>query len=259
MEKISLKEQLKEKLESKGTLTSEDLAAAQAETEAGVAKPQDSMDIATNAKVGDSQMDALLQEAKDSSTNESVAAAMLERSEVPDDQFGLIDEMDEVVITPQDKRRFVDSFVDGSRFTRGFSILGGRITGMFRCRTAGESRAIIEELARQGSVLKETVYENAVKMRYALLHCQLAEFNHVARPEWKEPLMAVQKIDVVAGKVFSETPVWYQEMQLLYDKKMDGMVNALYAELKKFDKVYWLLVKNTANQDFWLPGDSITE
>lgn len=254
---ISLKDQLKDQLEKKGTLTAEDLQAAQTQQDAAEQPaPGDEMDRTSRVKVSDKELDGLVQGAGGASTDERTSAAMVDRSEVPEDQFALVSDLDAVDITPEDKRHFTGTFVDGTRFTRPFSLMGGKVTGVFRCRTAGESRAIIEELVRQGEKINETVYENATKMRYALLHCMLAELNHVSRPEWQEPLMAVQKIDVATRKVTAEPPAWYQEMQIMFDRKMDGLVNALYGELKKFEKVYWTLVRNVANQDFWRPEDS---
>jgi hypothetical protein len=259
MKAVSLKDRIKEKLEEKGTLTPEDLAEVQG-AEVPLPKPPGAeAEEDTKAQVSDKVLDPLMKGARETSTDESVSRAALMLGDVPDDPMGLDSALDEVEITADDKKRFMDCFVDGVRFTRPFSMMGGKMAGVFRCRTSGESRAIIEELARQGELHDETVYEHAVKMRYALLHCQLAELNHVSRLEWKEPLMSVQKIDTGSRKVTAEPPAWYPEMQLLFDGKMDGTVNALYGELKKFEKVYWTLVRNVANQDFWLPEDSITE
>lgn len=259
---ITLKEQIKSQLEKTGTISGADLqnmaAAAAAPANPGIQAMPDPMTVDDKVVVGKESLDVLTQAGDDKYGDKAIEDDMI-RSDSADDIFGVVDDTGPVTVTAADKRRFTDAFVDGKRFTREFELCGGAIKGVFRSRKTGETRAILEELIRQAIVHNHSMVEHAAKIRHALLHCQLAEFKGVSRKELEAPLKAVEKIDKVNKTVEIIPPDWSEEMEIICNDMGEGLVNSLYRELKIFEKVYWILVKNSSNQDFWHPEDFIIE
>lgn len=254
---VSIKDKLLSKLNQKGTLTSEDFSADAAVTRPEPAAGMVDEDGDSVVEVPADAMEPVVEFAGKAGMGQ-LGRAAVDKADIPRDPLTAATG-EPVTVTAADKENFLQSMVSGTRFTRPFSVLGGRITGEFRCRTAGETRAIVDELDRQAQLRRDSVFNHVLKMRYALIHCQLSELNGVTRPEWKEPLRSVETVaskDGVAS-VEASTPVWYEEMQLIFDKRMDGMVDLLFAELGVFEKVYWALVQNVTVSSFWVPEDSI--
>ena len=251
---ISLNEQIKATLERKGTLGPEDLNNMGAET---AAKPNTrSDDEDTKIKVGSEALDAVTASGN-KDTADKIIGNNLEAAQVPEDPFAVADdELETVVITAADKKRFQDCFVDGTRFTRGFSVLGGRVKGVFRCRKTAESRAIMTELTRLAIANGYSASDYAAANRKALLHCQLAELSGVVKPEFQAPLRAVEKINIETKTKEIVPPAWVLEMDIAFDNVGDAVEDILYKELKTFEKVYWTMVRNAGDQNFWDPEDS---
>ena len=267
VQKVSLKEEIKKQLEEHGTVTLnegtlQNMAAVAAASQAPMAQARQEIpeeDKDSKVTVGSEALDPLLQAGNQASTEQAINDRLLE-SESPIDPFGLIDDEKEVVtITVADKTRFQNCFVEGTRFERPFELLGGKVTGVFRCRKEKESRAILNEMIRSAREMKLDAGDYAARLRHALMHCQVAELNGKVREEWKEPLRAVEAVNLETKTMVTKPPVWSQEMEIIFDNMTDAVTNALYCELKRFEKVYWTMVKEAPNQNFWLPGDSTTE
>ena len=260
MAKIKLKDQIVAQLDKTGTLSDADLqgmaakAPEQEETPAKAAVVPPS-EAESRMKVPDAELDEATQQGREPDADETIKDRIIDSVENPDDQFDLSQgDGTDIVITAEDKKRFMDVFVDGSRFTRRFSLCGGKLTGMFRSRKMGESRCLIVEMTRQSEARNLTMMEHSTRIRYALLHCQLAELNGVGRPEWEEPWNAQETVKDSKAEIVP--PKWSVDMDIIFDHKHEGYINMLYRELKTFERVYWALVKNAAEQNFWDPEDS---
>ena len=262
--KITLESQIKKHLEDKGTLTEGELQNMVAETQpqqevkAETQAPADNVD--TKLVAGKESLDELTQDGDKAPIDIAIGRELLPQSTNPDDMFSLADDENEAVtVTAADKQRFQDCFVDGTRFTREFSVCGGKFKGIFRSRKVAESRAILAELTRMAIAGNHSAADYADNCRHALLHCQVAELNGVAKPEFVKPYRAVEKIDIVAKKTEIIPPAWALEMEIAYGDMDEGPQNILYRELKTFEKIYWALVRSAKDQDFWTPEDSIIE
>jgi hypothetical protein len=255
---VTLGDQIRKQLAEKGTLSGADIAqAAQASAPQAAARTAPE-ETDSGVKLGPDNLDSLTKAGSGPALEEAIGNDMLWATN-PDDMFGMADELEKVTITKEDKARFMDAFVDGSRFTRRFSLLNGRLSGMFRSKKMCETRAIIAELTRQAGINKDSMNEHATRIRYALLHFQLAELNGVQRPEVQGPLMAQERIDTEKQEVRTVPPRWTEEMMVCFDGRDEGWKNVLYRELKTFEKVYWEMVRNARDQNFWHPEDSIIE
>jgi hypothetical protein len=167
----------------------------------------------------------------------------------------LMDLEEPIEITPEDKHRFLESIITGSRFYRPFSIFGGKVVGRIRSRTARESHALMSELRRQylaGEITSDLDYGD--RQRWAALRFQLQEVNGEDYPPPQEPLLA-QKEMVAAGDQAKPTvklPKWVEESVVLFSKNdSEAFVAALYREVNKFEKIYWALVNHASDQAFW--------
>ena len=266
-QKVTLKSQIKKQLEDKGTLSEADLQSLVVNTPApeqakAEKAPMPAEDEDSRIVAGKESLDDLTQEGSKHAIDEAIEKDLLPNSTNPEDIFGLadMDEEDEViVVTAADKKRFQDCFVDGIRFTREFSVCGGKFKGVFRSRKVAESRAILTELTRMAVAGNHSAADYANNCRHALLHCQIAELNGVVKPEFKKPYKAVEKVDVVAKTVEVIPPAWNLEMEVVYGEMGEGPQNILYAELKTFEKIYWTMVRSAKDQDFWRPEDSTIE
>lgn len=263
--KVTLKSQIKDQLEKTGTLSGHDLqnimtrvAQDAPPPAAGQPAAPDPLKTDDKIKAGSESVDGLTNAGSDNAIDKAVAEDLV-RSENPNDIFGVTDDLETITITAADKKRFMDAFVDGKRFTRPFEMFGGSVKGIFRSRKTGETRAILDELVRQAQVNNHSMLEHSAKIRHALLHCQLAEKNGVVRKELEGPLKAMEEIDTTSKKVRVVPPKWSEEMEVLFDSMDEGMVNALYKELRTFEKVYWTLISNASDQNFWAPEDSTIE
>jgi len=169
---------------------------------------------------------------------------------------GIKIDYENVVVTEDDRNEFIESLIDNTRYTRPFSIFGGRVSGVIRSRTADESRALMNEAQRRahtGEVLSDADYSDI--FRKAVLRLQVAELNSVQYPPAAAPLMA--QFDFQATEDDKEVipPAWYDEAVKVWGSKQEGLVTAIYGEVMKFEFKYWTLVENSADQDFWNPED----
>lgn len=263
-ETVTLSSQIKKHLADKGTLSEGELQTLVVET-----PPQESPkveekvvpeDADSRVIAGKESLDGLTQSGDEVPIDIAIGRDLIPKSTNPDDMFSLADdETETVTITAADKRRFQDCFVDGTRFTREFSICGGRFKGVFRNRKVIESRAILGELTRQAIAENHSAADYADNCRHALLHCQIAELNGVVKPEFEAPLRAVEKVNLDTRKVEVTPPKWALEMNVVYGDMGEGPQNILYRELKTFEKIYWALVRSAKDQDFWSPEDSTIE
>jgi hypothetical protein len=266
---VTLKEQIAKHLEAKGTLSGDDLVQiAGINAEAKPADPQaagpSSPTGDTTVKVGPEAKDTAMKIADtDFAIDLMIHNDLIPEAESPADPLGLVRgtlkevDVETVTITASDKLKFQDCMVDNGRFTKTFTMFNGKVTGEFRARKSSETRAILLEVNRLVEKNKLSVMEHATKLRHALLHFQLSELNGLIRPEVASPLRSVETFDISDSKIKIIPPVWLSHMDVAFDNMSEGLANALYSELRRFEKVYWAMVNSAKDQNFWKPEDSI--
>ena len=167
---------------------------------------------------------------------------------------------EKVELTPEDKDAFIDAMVAGTRFERPFELFGGRVRGIFRSRTSAESVAILKELGRQWVARKYmTESEYSTLLRWSMIKAQLKELNGVQYAEMQEPLSAMsraRKSDNGSISEEIEAPAWFDEMQVQFGSKDEGLYTAVYREAREFERKYWALVSHAKDQNFWKPSQS---
>lgn len=246
-EKKSIKDQIKERLENGESISQTDLADF---------NPKEEVEMEEEAppEVEPSPEDNLTQAGADPQPYQHVAAKQGKASEFGGYNLGLMD-MEPAEITRADKEAFMDCLVDDSRFERSFSLFGGRVKGVFRSRTTAESLAIISEVNRAYSVVKNAMTtEFAATLRHANLAMQVAELDGVVYPIFEEPLKS--QYDVDTDDVTE--PKWWKLVNK-YNNMPEGKEQALYTALLEFERVYWTMVKHAGDQNFWNPEDSSTD
>ena len=160
------------------------------------------------------------------------------------------DKLEEVVITQADKDRFIDALVANTRFELPFTIFNGRIKGTFRSRKQKESLAILSQLRREtdnGEI--KTLVEHATRTRQFCLLCQLKELRGTQFQEFTDPMFNT----LVEGKEVS--PAWLINVKF-FDDMEDGLLVAVYRQLRIFEKKYWTMIENAEEQNFWKTEES---
>jgi len=158
--------------------------------------------------------------------------------------------LERLVLTEAEREAFLDAIVSGNRYVAEFVTFGGRVKGKFRCRSQAESYAIMQQLNREcRSERVNNALEYATRLRNMLLAAQVAEINGEAYTEFNAPLLQTTN----GSKV--DLPGWLAQVDV-WEARNEALIAALYTELKKFERKYWLMVDNAADQNFWNPVES---
>jgi len=169
---------------------------------------------------------------------------------VPDDESVL---PQAIVITEQERESFLDSVVSGDRYTQSFSLFNDKVVGTFRSRALKESTAVVAQLQREvraGDL--STVIAYSTRVRNMLLAAQVQVLSGDEYPVLHGPLM--QQVD--GEKVVK--PAWLKQVGT-WEEKHEGLVSALYEQLRIFERKYWTMVINANKQNFWNPEESTSE
>jgi hypothetical protein len=160
---------------------------------------------------------------------------------------------EEVVITETEREAFLNALIVGSRFELPFELFKGKIKGKLRCRSQQESTAIIARLTYELD-LKTIVngLDYSTRLRNMLMAAQVAELNGTCYPTLSEPLMRT-----INGKDVKE-PGWL-EQAVYWGTLSEGLVSAVYKQVRIFEAKYWIMVNNAANQNFWNPAGSTSK
>ena len=151
-----------------------------------------------------------------------------------------------ITITKEDKTSFVDAIVNNTRFTRDYSLFGGRVTLTARSLTSDEVNALAAWTIKSGS--NDPVGLSAGKYRKFLAAAQIAKFNGIEMPPLEEPLFEHLGSD---GKTV-EPPGWVN--RFAYWEKMEhGLFNAVLGCLADFDIRYSELCRKAEDSNFWNP------
>jgi len=157
---------------------------------------------------------------------------------------------DEVVITPDDRERFLQSLISGERFVLPFSTFNGKLQGKFRSRSQIESNAVITRINWEcRSERINTGIEYSSRIRNMLLAAQLAELNGVAYELLKAPYQSVKD-----GEKLTD-PGWLAQAEQ-WETQNEGLITALYKQLQIFERKYWVMVNSADDQNFWNPAES---
>lgn len=166
---------------------------------------------------------------------------------------------DTVDITEEDREAFLHAIVTGDRYERPFTLFGGKLTGVFRCRKIAESDGIIAWLSHcVNSGKADARIEYLTLMRNAILAAQVKSLRGIVSedfPELKEPYGPTRVADGDKGDRV-EAPGWVA-MADSWGNRPEALVTALHNELQLFERRYWAMVMDAGNQNFWNPAASI--
>lgn len=164
-----------------------------------------------------------------------------------------------VNITKEEKDRFLESVVSGTRYISEASIFGGRIRVKFRSRSAVESEAIDSFLRYRAS---HKVITNGVSfadtMRFCMLAAGVEMLNGEAFPTLTE--IAGDR----AGLFYHETETGEEEPKWvwLYEKwcsRPESIVAAIVSKYFEFEAKYWAMIEKASDENFWNPDGSTAE
>lgn len=163
---------------------------------------------------------------------------------------------DKIDISEEDREAFLQALVTGGRYERPFSLFGGKLKGVFRCRKIAESDGIIAWLTHCiNSKQVEVRVEYLTMMRNALLAAQVKSLRGIISedfPEFAAPYGPMRSAD--GGAV--EAPAWVKAANA-WGERPEALVTALHAELNLFERRYWAMIMDASNQNFWNPAASI--
>lgn len=151
-----------------------------------------------------------------------------------------------LVITSEDKVAFLDAVVANDRFTKAYSIFGGRISFTVRSLTSEEVQALAAWIIKAGSV--DPAGQIAGRYRKYALAAQIAKYNDVTMPPLQAPLFPEMSTD---GKTKKE-PGWLDQ-SACWDNKPSGVLEAILSCLKDFNDIYATLCTKAEDANFWNP------
>lgn len=155
-------------------------------------------------------------------------------------------EKSDITITPEDKTAFIDAIVSNTRFTKEYSLFGGRLKFTVRSLTSDEVNAIATWTAKIGT--KDTAGLVAGKYRKYLLAAQVSMLNGVEMPPLEEPLYEHVGSD---GKTV-EPPGWIKRCDY-WDNVGFGQFQAILGCCGEFDALYSILCSKAEDSNFWNP------
>ena len=163
---------------------------------------------------------------------------------------------EKIDITEEDRSAFLNALVTGGRYEREFSLFGGKLTGVFRCRKIAESDGIIAWLTHCVNSKKiDARIEYLTMMRNALLAAQVKSLRGLVNEDFPEMPMPYCPTRSEDGKELTE-PGWLGVASAWGDRP-EALVTAIHNELSKFEKRYWAMVVDASDQNFWNPAASI--
>ena len=163
---------------------------------------------------------------------------------------------EKIDITEEDREAFLQALVTGDRYERSFSLFGGKLTGVFRCRKIAESDGIIAWISHCINSKKiDARIDYLTLMRNAVLAAQVKSLRGLVSedfPELPTPYAPTRSED---GKTLVE-PGWVSAAKA-WGERPEALVTALHDELQRFEQRYWAMVMDAGNQNFWSPAASI--
>ena len=150
-----------------------------------------------------------------------------------------------ISISPEDKIAFIDAIVENSRFTKEYSLFGGRIKVVLRSLTSDEVNALATWTAKKGT--SDSAGMLAGRYRKYLMSAEVAMLDGVEMPPLDQPLFETVGKD---GSV--SQPGWVDRCS--YWDGMDiGKFNAIMKCISDFDILYSTLCSKAEDSNFWNP------
>lgn len=150
-----------------------------------------------------------------------------------------------IKISVSDKAAFIDSVVNNSRFTKEYSLFGGKMNITVRSVTADETNAISTWIAKEG--IKDSAGLVSGRYRKYLLAAQVARINGLDNPPLDLPLFETVGKD---GKTVA--PGWIDRCNT-WDGYGAGVFQAILKCVKDFDELYSVLCGKAEDANFWNP------
>lgn len=156
----------------------------------------------------------------------------------------------EALVKKEHKDEFLRCLVTGERYTERFSLFGGSLIAVIRCRSVDETDAIDTYMRRKvaiGDIRYDAEYANL--MRLVLITAQVQELNGVQYGTLKAPLKFVETKDAM------NPPAWEEDLAI-WRAKPDVIISALTGAVLEFEARYWHMVGHSTDVNFWKPGES---
>jgi len=151
-----------------------------------------------------------------------------------------------LTITSEEKVAFIDSVVTNERFTKDYSLFGGKITLTVRSLTTEEVNALSDYILRNGS--SDTQGLLSGKYRKYLAAAQIAVYNGTHMNPLEQPLFTTLEKN---GK--TAVPPGWIERSAYWDNLPAGLFESIMACIKDFDERYSLLCRKAEDANFWNP------
>lgn len=187
-------------------------------------------------------------ERKDATDNSKILSIAEESTTEKQDLVDLAKTQRDVQITADDKARFLDSVIKGTRFYGYADLFGGRVRVKFRSRTLAETEAIMAYVHRKG-VLGELLTKSDVSdtLLAALLVAQVEEVGDVSYKEMQTPYKYVE------SSVGTTEPGWIADVEM-WKNKPEHLTSAIGDALIDFEAKYWKMIAASKDENFWNPG-----
>lgn len=156
----------------------------------------------------------------------------------------------EALVSKEHKDEFLRCLVTGERYTERFSLFGGALKAVIRCRSVDETDAIDTYMRRKvaiGDIRYDAEYANL--MRLVLITAQVQEINGVTYGTLRAPLKFVET------KESMEPPAWEEDLAK-WKARPDVIISALTGAVLEFEARYWHMVGHSTDVNFWNPGES---
>ena len=151
-----------------------------------------------------------------------------------------------ITITAAEKVAFIDAVVNNTRFTKDYSLFGGRVKLTLRSMTVDEVNALASWTAKRGT--EDPAGLMSGRYRKYLAAAQVAMYNGVEMPPLEQPLFSTLESD---GKTVKE-PGWIKRGEY-WDGMGVGAFNLIMSCISDFDLRYATLCKEAENANFWDP------
>ena len=162
------------------------------------------------------------------------------------DETVVNDGKNDVKISYEDKIAFIDAIAENKRFTKSYSLFGGKVKFTLRSLTSDEVNAIAAWTAKIGT--KDSAGLVSGRYRKYLLSAHVAMMNGVEMPPLEEPLYERLESD---GKTTAQ-PGWIKRCDY-WDGMGFGQFQAIAKCVSEFDELYSVLCSKAEDSNFWNP------
>jgi len=152
---------------------------------------------------------------------------------------------EEYAAIPQaDRDIFEQAVLHDGRFTKSYSLLGGKFKVSFQSRTVRESSAALQALRKYSDSLRLSNPETRTVMDAALLALQLTNLNGT-----EYPAITGQLVPTVAENGDKSDPEWYGRLEKWLDAS-EARLSLVLGAYREFEQVYASLCEKAAIANF---------